>query len=136
MLLLHRGQIELAVRLLDTPPEQFRTWASGLWRPWYAALWAEAAVIAGHYDAADRIDRAHETTRDNPIATAIVARAAALAGGGEGLVPAAAALEAAGCRYQWARTLVLIGRAGRAPGSSPRAAVSAPAHASAPAGRC
>ncbi len=129
MLLLHRGQIELAVRLLDTPPEQFRTWASGLWRPWYAALWAEAAVIAGHYDAADRIDRAHETTRDNPIATAIVARAAALAGGGEGLVPAAAALEAAGCRYQWARTLVLIGGADRARGESALAAMGATAMA-------
>src|SRR5260370_36201876 len=125
MLLLHRGQIELAVRLLDTPPEQFRTWASGLWRPWYAALWAEAAVIAGHYDAADRIDRAHETTRDNPIATAIVARAAALAGRGAALGPPAAALDAAGCRYHSARTLVLIGRPQPAPGGPPPAATAA-----------
>jgi predicted ATPase/DNA-binding CsgD family transcriptional regulator len=129
MLLLHRGQVELAVRLLDTPPEQFRTWASGLWRPWYAALWAEAAVAAGHKDAADRIHRAQVMTRDNPIAAAIVDRAAALAGGGDGLVPAAAALEAAGCRYQWARTLVLIGGADRARGESALAAMGATAMA-------
>jgi predicted ATPase/DNA-binding CsgD family transcriptional regulator len=129
MPLLHRGQIEVAVRLLDTPPEQFRTWASGLWRPWYAALWAEAAVIAGHEDAANRIHRAHLMARDNPIATAIVDRAAALADGGDGLVSAAAALQAAGCRYQWARTLVLIGGADRARGESALAAMGATAMA-------
>ena len=54
LLLLHRGQGGAAMRRLRTPPEQFRTWASGMWRPWYAALWAEAAVVADHPDAAAR----------------------------------------------------------------------------------
>ena len=61
----------------------------------------------------------------NPIAAAIVDRAAALAGDRGGLVPAAAALEAAGCRYQWARTLVFIGGAERARGESVLAAMGA-----------
>ena len=104
------------MQLLATPPEQFRDWHNGMWRPWYAALWAEAAVLAGHPDAADRIRRARVATADNPIAAAIVDRAAALAGDRDGLIPAAAALQAAGCRYQWARTLVFIGGAERARG--------------------
>jgi hypothetical protein len=60
----------------------------------------------------------------NPIATAIVERAAALAeragqdGDRDGLTAAAAALEATGCRYQWARTLVLIGGEQRARGEA------------------
>ena len=49
-----------------------------MWRPWYAALWAEAAVLTGSADAADRVQRARSATADNPIATAIVDRAAAL----------------------------------------------------------
>ena len=56
-------------------------------------------------------------TADNPIAAAIVDRAAALAGTGDGrdaLGVAAAAFEQAGCRYQWARTLVLMGGQDRA----------------------
>ena len=57
LLFLHRGQGEAAAEVLGTPPEQFRTWASGMWRPWYAALWAEAAVVTGHPDAAARIRR-------------------------------------------------------------------------------
>ena len=118
MLLLHRGLPELAMQQLGTPPEQFRAWYSAMWRPWYAALWAEAAVVAGHKDADARISRARAMTADNPIAAAIVNRAAALAGDRDGLIPAAAALAAAGCRYQWARTLVLIGGTERARGES------------------
>ena len=100
LLLLHRGRAGRAVRLLDTPPEQFRAWHNGMWRPWYAALWAEAAVVSGRRDAAGRIGRARLMTADNPIAAAIVDRAAALAGDRSRLIPAAAALQAAGCRYQ------------------------------------
>ena len=144
LLLLHRGQGEAALELLSTPPEHFKTWISGMWRPWYAALWAEAAVLTGHPDAAARIRRARLAAADNPIATAIVARAAALTaeraaaragpGGGlgpaattdrAGLAPAAAALEAAGCRYQWARTLVAIGGTERARGEAALAAMGA-----------
>ncbi len=125
LLLLHRGQGEAAMRLLLAPPEEFRMWASGMWRPWYAALWAEAAVVTGHQDAADRIRRARLATWDNPVAAAIVDRAAALAGDPAGLAPAAAALSAAGCRYQWARTLVTIGGAERARGEAELAAMGA-----------
>ncbi len=128
-LLLHQGHADRAVRLLDTPPEQFQAWHNGMWRPWYAALWAEAAVIAEHEDARDRVRRARQMTLDNPIAAAIVERAAALAGDRDGLIPAAAALEAAGCRYQWARTLVMIGGAQRAWGESVLAAMGATAMA-------
>jgi hypothetical protein len=125
LLLLHRGVPEQAMQLLDTPPEQFREWYNGMWRPWYAALWAEAAVLTRHSDAADRIRRARLMTQDNPIASAIVDRAAALAGDRDGMHPAAAALEAAGCRYQWARTLVLIGGEERVRGESALAAMGA-----------
>jgi predicted ATPase/DNA-binding CsgD family transcriptional regulator len=129
LLLLHRGRPEQAMLQLHTPPEQFRAWYSAMWRPWYAALWAEAAVVAGHGDAGGRLRRARLVTMGNPVAAAIVDRAAALAGDRDGLVPAAAALAAAGCRYQWARTLVFIGGEERARGESALAAMGATAMA-------
>jgi hypothetical protein len=119
LLLLHRGLPEQAAQQLNTPPEELNQWYNGMWRPWYAALWAEAAVTSGHHDAAARLDRARRMCTDNPIATAILDRAAALARGDgdrDGLTAAAAALEDAGCRYQWARTLVLMGGEDRARG--------------------
>jgi predicted ATPase/DNA-binding CsgD family transcriptional regulator len=128
LVLLHRGHAEQAVQLLDTPPEDFRRWYTGQWRPWYAALWAEAAVLAGHPDAADRLRRARLMTTDNPIAAAIVERAAALhvpGGDRDAMSAAAAALDAAGCRYQWARTLVLLGGTDRARGAAALAAMRA-----------
>jgi predicted ATPase/DNA-binding CsgD family transcriptional regulator len=120
LLLLHRGRPDLAVDLMATPPEEFTEWFSGMWRPWYAALWAEAAVLTRSAETADRVRRARLATAGNPIATAIVDRAAALATGRDrdGLSVAAAALQDAGCRYQWARTLVLIGGDQRARGEA------------------
>jgi hypothetical protein len=112
LLFLHRGQPHDAMAALEASPEEFNEWYSGLWRPWYAALWAEAAVLSGHRDAAPRIERAHRAADGNPIATAIGERAGALHGRADGrhtLTAAALAFEEAGCRYQWARTLVLIG---------------------------
>jgi hypothetical protein len=109
------------VRVLHTPPEQLTHWHDSVWRPWYAALWAEAAVMTGQEDAVARIDHVRLMTADNPIATAIIDRAAALApgdGDSDGLTAAAAALEGAGCRYQCARTLVLIGGEQRARGEA------------------
>jgi hypothetical protein len=135
LLLIHRGQPELAMQPLRAPPEHLRAWYSGRWRPWYAAVWAEAAVLAGHHEAAGRIDRARLLTLDNPIAAAIVERAAALnaaSGGRDRLLAAAAALEAAGCRYQWARTLVFAGGADRARGEAALAAMGAAPMAVAP----
>jgi hypothetical protein len=82
-------------------------------------------VLTGHPEATARIGRARLVTRDNPVAAAIVDRAAALAGDRGGLVPAAAALEAAGCRYQWARTLVAIGGTERVRGEAALSAMGA-----------
>jgi hypothetical protein len=128
LLLLHRGLPDQAVRLMDTPPEELTQWSSGMWRPWYGALWAEAAVLSGHPDAADRVRRAGLATAGNPIATALVDRAAALLprdGDQDGLTAAAAALQEAGCRYQWARTLVRLGGAQRIRGEAALAAMGA-----------
>ena len=75
LLLLHRGRAEEAMRRLATAPEHFRAWFSAMWQPWYAALWAEAAVVTGHPEAASRVRRARLVARDNPIAVAIVDRA-------------------------------------------------------------
>src|SRR6185369_13242914 len=80
LLLLHQGRAAAAMEVLSATPEQFRGWAAGMWRPWYAALWAEAAVLTGQPDVASRIRRARLATVDNPIAAAIVARADALTG--------------------------------------------------------
>ncbi|MBX6749004.1 MAG: ATPase [Micromonosporaceae bacterium] len=132
LLLLHRGQADAALERLDTPPEQFRTWYSGMWRPWYAAVWAEAAALTGQPDSGDRIRRARLATADNPVAAAIVQRAEALAAApppaapaAAAVAPVAAALEAAGCRYQWARTLVAMGGQHRARGEAVLAAMGA-----------
>ena len=121
LLLLHRGLPTQAAQLMTTPPEQLTDWYSGLWRPWYGALWAEAAVLNGDDDAAARLPRARIASAGNPIASAIVDRAEALAdpnGDRAGLAAAATALQDAGCRYQWARTLVMMGRKHRAQGES------------------
>ena len=84
LLALHRDDSAAALERLSADLDDQRVWGfwiTGYWRPWYAALWAEAAVLAHTADAHDRIRRARRATRDNPIATAIVERAAALAAG-------------------------------------------------------
>jgi len=107
---LHVGDIDAAVARLAVDPDRLRTWFSGEWRPWYAALWAEAAVLAGRADAAERIELAWLSVAANPVALAMVERAAAFAdGAADRLVAAAAALEPTGCHYQWARTMVMAG---------------------------
>lgn len=126
LVLLHNGRPAKAVDLLATAPEDFRTSHSGFWRPWYAALWAEAAVLAGDPAAADRIGRARRSAADNPIALAVVDRSAAVASGDRvGMLAAAERLSVTGCRYQWARTLVLAGGQERARGEDELAAMGA-----------
>jgi hypothetical protein len=67
-------------------------------------------VLARRADAAERIERARLCVAANPVAAAMVERAAALADDDtDRLAAAAAALEPTGCRYQWARTLVMAG---------------------------
>jgi predicted ATPase/DNA-binding CsgD family transcriptional regulator len=127
LLLLHRGQADQAVALMETSPEELNTWYAGMWRPWYAALWAEAAVLTRSDDVDDRVLRARVATNGNPIATAIVDRAAALVtpNGRDGLAVAADALRETGCRYQWARTLVMLGGEQRRQGEAMMAAMGA-----------
>ena len=86
-------------------PELFRALGSRPWRPWYAALCAEAAALAGLDDAAVRLERSRRAARDNPIATAIVDRAAAIATGDrDAVVRLAITFAQLGCPYQQART--------------------------------
>ena len=108
LLALHRDDPATAVRRLATDiddPELCRSAGSGPWRPWYAALWAEAAVLDHHPEAGTRIDRSRHVARDNPIATAIVERAEAIATGDrDALVRLAITFAQLGCPYQQART--------------------------------
>ena len=107
---LHRGEADAAVARLAVDPFEFRTWYTGEWRTWYAALYAEAAVLAGSPEARDRIDRLRPIALPNPTVVALLDRAEALLDGDtDRLAKVAGSLEGSGCRYQWARTLVLAG---------------------------
>jgi hypothetical protein len=67
-------------------------------------------VLIGHESARDRIDRMRPIVAANPTVVAVVDRAAALADGDtDRLGSLAEILAGTGCRYQWARTLVLAG---------------------------
>ena len=108
LLALHRNDAAAAVRLLAADidaPELFQYCGAAPWRPWYAALWAEAAVLDHRDDAAARIERSRYAARHNPIATAMVERAAAInAGDRDTLVRLAITFAQLGCPYQQART--------------------------------
>lgn len=107
---LHHGRADEAVDHLAPHPDEMNQWYNGMWRQWYAAVWAEAAVLTEHPDTAERLDRADVVVAGNPVASAILARARALPGGDtDALIASATALDAAGCRYQAARSLVLAG---------------------------
>jgi hypothetical protein len=125
-LLLHRGQFDEAVARMDLDPDDLTQWYTGMWRQWYAALWAEAAALAGRADAEGRLARARPIAAGNPVAAAIVDRTDDLVRGDRPrLLAAAEALDAAGCRYQWARTLVLAGGPDRTQGEDALAALGA-----------
>ncbi len=126
MVALHRGEIGAALGHVAGEPESFKPWHDAAWRPWYTAVWAESGVLAGLPDRHARLDRARFVVRGNPVAAAIVERAAAIdAGDTEALMTTAAALGAAGARYQHARTLVFAGGAARADGEAMLAAIGA-----------
>ena len=108
VLFLHTGQPERAVRRLDTDPAELSRWYSAIWRPWYAAVRAEAAVLSGHPEAAHRLDDATRWVAGNPITAAMLDRAAAVAAADRPGIRATAD-RLTDCRYQWARTLVLAG---------------------------
>jgi hypothetical protein len=110
MRMLHHGQTRDAVERMAPEPGAVWQWVTWTWLHWYVALRAEAAVLAGSPDASDLLAGARTIVAGNPIAGAIVERAAALPDNDqERLLAAAEALDAAGCRYQSARTMVLAG---------------------------
>ena len=108
LLTLDRNDSAAAVRRLAADiddPELSQSWDFATWRPWYAALWAEAAVLDHHPSAAARVERSRHAVRDNPIATAMVERAAAIVTGDhETLARLAITFGRLGCPYQQART--------------------------------
>jgi hypothetical protein len=108
LLALHRNDAAAAVRRLAADidaPELWQYIGAGTWQPWYAALWAEAAALDHRDDAAARIERGRHVARDNPIATAMIERAAAIATDDrDTLVRLAVTFARLGCPYQQART--------------------------------
>jgi predicted ATPase/DNA-binding CsgD family transcriptional regulator len=108
LLALHRDDPGSALDRLSTDIDELPRrgfWITALWWRWYAALWAEAAVLDHHRDAASRIERSRHAARDNPIATAIVERAAAIATGDRAVLDqCATTFGNLGCPYQQART--------------------------------
>lgn len=119
MVLLHHGDADAALERVAPEPEQVWKWVCWVWLHWYTALRAEASVLAGHPNARGRIAAARAVVAGNPVATALVDRAEALLHGDlPQLLATASAFEAADCRYQWSRTLLLAGGAHAATGAS------------------
>ncbi|RSN62151.1 ATP-binding protein [Actinomadura sp. WAC 06369] len=124
LLLLHEGRAAEAVERLAPEPGEVWRWVTWVWLHWYAALRAEAAVLAGSPDARARVAAARGLTAGDPVAGALVDRAEALLDGDpKRLLAAADALDAAGCPYQSARTLVLAGGDHAARGAAALAAL-------------
>lgn len=108
--MLHHGQAARALERMAPEPDAVWKWVTWIWLHWYVALRAEAAVLAGNSDAGRCVADARAIVAGNPVAGAIVERAGALLDGDRQRVLAtAAAFDAAGCPYQWARTLLLGG---------------------------
>lgn len=108
--LLHRGQAQEALERMAPRPDEIWRWVSWIWLHWYVPLRAEAAVLAGRPDARDHVADARTMVAGNPLAGALVERAEALLENDQQrLLATAAAFDAAGCRYQSARTMVLAG---------------------------
>ncbi|MFE3293173.1 ATPase, partial [Rhodococcus sp. NPDC059234] len=108
--LLHRGQPGEALERMAAAHGEVWRWVTWIWLHWYVALRAEAGVLAGSPDAGERLLEARTIVAGNPVAGAIVERAdALLAADRQRLLATAAAFDAAGCRYQSARTRVLAG---------------------------
>ena len=112
LLVLDAGEPATALAIMNVDIDddaQWRLWHQSMWRPWYAALWAEAAVLGRADDRADRVARARGATRDNPIALAIVERAAAIDDGDLGRLSASAmTFDLLGCDYQRERSRRLV----------------------------
>ncbi|MEV0248376.1 LuxR C-terminal-related transcriptional regulator [Nocardia sp. NPDC050712] len=109
IVLLDRGRPDQALAELAAEPEALDEQDIWIWRHWYVALRAEAAVLAGHPGARVFVAAARTTVSGNPIAGAIVERAAALLEDDRGRLPALATeFERAHCPYQSTRTLAFV----------------------------
>jgi predicted ATPase/DNA-binding CsgD family transcriptional regulator len=108
--MLHNGQTHDAVERMAPEPAEVWKFVTWIWLHWYVALRAEAGVLAASPGARDRVAQARITVAGNPVAAAIVERAdALLTDDRQRLLATADAFDAAGCRYQAARTLILAG---------------------------
>ena len=124
--LLHRANSAEALQASATPQEEKDNWYENLWRPWYVALRAEAVVLAGSADAAERIAGARPSVEQNPVAALLLDRAEALHVAAVEALPAIADhLDALGARYQAARTRIMAGGALRERGEAEMAACGA-----------
>ena len=104
----HRNEVATLRLAGDRPVSLMGGW---YWQ-WHAALAAEAAVLAGHSNADEKIADATAATEHNPIASVLTRRARTLQDGTtEGLENVAAEFDNLGCPYQAARTLSLAGGA-------------------------
>lgn len=122
--LLHRGEATLALARLNTQTGEPDKWLTWIWLHWHVALRAEAAVLAGDADAVRHLTAACAVVAGNPVATALLDRAAALLEDDHArLLATATAFEAAGCPYQHARTLVLAGGTTASTGTTALAAL-------------
>ncbi|MFD9133987.1 ATP-binding protein [Streptomyces bottropensis] len=124
MVHLHHGDAEAALERLAPEPEQVWKWVSWIWLHWYVGLRAEASVLAGHPEARERVAASRALVAGNPVVTAQLDRAQALLDGDlPGRLTLATAFDAAGCRYQSARTLLLAGDGHTAAGTTALAAL-------------
>ncbi|MEV4532281.1 LuxR C-terminal-related transcriptional regulator [Asanoa sp. NPDC049518] len=106
--LLHHGQHKLALERLETAEPN--AWRTGILLHWHVALRTEAAALTGAPDAASQLAAARPVVVGNPVAEAILDRAAALlADDHDRLLATATAFDTAGCPYQQARTFILAG---------------------------
>lgn len=108
--MLHHGQAARALERMAPEPDAVWKWVTWIWLHWYVALRAEAAVLAAGPDASRLVADARAIVAGNPVAGAIVERAGALLDDDRRrLFATATAFDSAGCRYQWARTMLLAG---------------------------
>jgi hypothetical protein len=96
--------------LMSTPddPGLIGNQSIPLWRPWYAAAWAEAGVLTQQPDASRRLSRAADAAVGNDIALMIIRRARLLhQRQPDELAAIAASFAGLGCTYQETRTRTL-----------------------------
>lgn len=106
--LLHRGAAGAALEELDAAPRS--AVLHTVFGSWRSSLLVEAVVLAGESRASDLIAAAEADVAASPVAAALTRRVWALHNDDRtAMRQAAEAMDAAGCRYQWGRTLVLMG---------------------------